>query len=336
MPRIACCGAKRPHRLEAEACATPPGRRRGIEPCAGGPGFRGLYGSASVGHYTYLPADPIGPEYNRRSIYRTWTRGGRNGLLDAFDCPDPSTTAPRRAQTTTPLQALVLLNNSFVLRMSDALARRVEREAGTDVDRQVARTYQLAYGRDPVADELPLATGCQRARLAGTDAGNSSTATSFCMSTDSAENSYLDPGTPAERLAALASRRRSIGADSFPGPYRAWAARLWLACSRAVAMFRRARGRAKPPICRRIMRAQAQRAIHICLCGALSHVDSFDYKPALSEISRSAAPGGRKAGRVLRPGRLSCARTIGNSPSAGVAGCGSRSCFPALPRWPTS
>jgi hypothetical protein len=29
--------------------------------------------------------------------------------------------------------------------------------------------------------------------------------------------------------------------------------------------------------------AKARRAIHICLCGGLSHIDSFDYKPALAK-----------------------------------------------------
>jgi hypothetical protein len=29
---------------------------------------------------------------------------------------------------------------------------------------------------------------------------------------------------------------------------------------------------------------KARRAVHICLCGALSHVDSFDYKPALTRL----------------------------------------------------
>ena len=100
---------------------------------AGGPGFGDCTEVLRSGSYSYLPGDPIGAEFNRRSVYRTWTRGGRSGLLDAFDCPDPSTTAPRRALTTTPLQALVLLNNSFVLRMSQAFARRVEREAGPDI-----------------------------------------------------------------------------------------------------------------------------------------------------------------------------------------------------------
>jgi hypothetical protein len=85
-----------------------------------------------------------------------WTRGGRSGLLDAFDCPDPSTTTPKRAVTTTPLQALALLNNSFVLRMADKFAQRVSRDAGDDVALQITRTYQLAYTRDPTADEVAM------------------------------------------------------------------------------------------------------------------------------------------------------------------------------------
>ncbi len=125
-----------------------------LNPAEGGPGFADCTELLRSGSYTYLPGDPIGAEFNRRSVYRTWSRGGRSGLLVAFDCPDPSTTAPRRALTTTPLQALVLLNNSFVLRMSQALARRAQREAGADVGRQIVRAYQLAYVRDPTAEEL--------------------------------------------------------------------------------------------------------------------------------------------------------------------------------------
>lgn len=37
--------------------------------------------------------------------------------------------------------------------------------------------------------------------------------------------------------------------------------------------------------------APAKRAIHICLCGGLSQVDSFDYKPALAEL-HGKSPGG--------------------------------------------
>jgi hypothetical protein len=145
---------KGPRRLEAEAVRDTMLAVAGeLNLASGGPGFGDCTEVLRSGSYSYLPGDPIGAEFNRRSVYRTWTRGGRSGLLDAFDCPDPSTTAPRRALTTTPLQALVLLNNSFVLRMSQAFARRVEREAGPDAGRQVARAYQLAYTRDPSPEE---------------------------------------------------------------------------------------------------------------------------------------------------------------------------------------
>jgi len=70
-----------------------------------------------------------------------------------FDCPDPSTKSPQRAVTTTPLQALSLLNNAFVLRMADRFAERVTRDVGPDIDGQVRRAFQLAFGRVPDEDE---------------------------------------------------------------------------------------------------------------------------------------------------------------------------------------
>jgi hypothetical protein len=40
--------------------------------------------------------------------------------------------------------------------------------------------------------------------------------------------------------------------------------------------------------------ARAKRAIHICLCGALSHIDSFDYKPALAKFHGKPMPTSEK------------------------------------------
>jgi hypothetical protein len=98
----------------------------------------------------------IGPTFARRSLYRMWARGGRSPLLDTLDCPDPSTTTPRRARTTTPLQALALFNNAFVLDQADHFAARVRREAGNDADKQIERVYALAYGRAPTEREWAL------------------------------------------------------------------------------------------------------------------------------------------------------------------------------------
>jgi mono/diheme cytochrome c family protein len=102
----------------------------------------------------YTMIDPDTPDVYRRTVYRTWIRSGRNHMLDTFDCPDPSATAPRRAVTTTPLQSLTLMNNSFVLRMSQRFAQRVTEEAGDDTRNRVTRVSQLAFGRNPTDDEL--------------------------------------------------------------------------------------------------------------------------------------------------------------------------------------
>jgi hypothetical protein len=120
---------------------------------AGGPGYQDFV-IREFNSTFYDPIDPVGPEFNRRSVYRTWARSGTNRFLDVFDCPDPSTTTPKRVVTTTPLQALSLMNNSFVLRMSERLAERVRADAGEDTAAQAKRLYLLAYGRPPEADEL--------------------------------------------------------------------------------------------------------------------------------------------------------------------------------------
>jgi hypothetical protein len=121
----------------------------------GGPGFTDFTTFVANSQF-YEIVDTPGHAFNRRSLYRTWIRSGRSPLLDVFDCPDPSTKTPARAVTTTPLQALSLLNNSFVLRTSDILAARVKADAGDALSSQVHRAYWLLYSRAPSEAELKL------------------------------------------------------------------------------------------------------------------------------------------------------------------------------------
>ncbi len=123
---------------------------------AGGPSFKDVSVVENSGTTYYEPIDLAGESLWRRTVYRFNPRGGRSALLDTFDCPDPSASAPRRAVTTTPLQALSLLNNSFVLRMADAMAERVASEVGGDLGRQVTHAWQLSIGREPTSDEFQL------------------------------------------------------------------------------------------------------------------------------------------------------------------------------------
>jgi hypothetical protein len=145
-----------PRRLEAEMVRDAMLAVAGeLEPTLGGPSFADVVARKAEGTAAMLfePADPAAPGLRRRSLYRAWARGGRSALLDAFDCPDPSTPAPRRAATTTPLQALALMNNALTLHLADRLAARLEREAGPDPSRQVDRAYALALGRSPTPAE---------------------------------------------------------------------------------------------------------------------------------------------------------------------------------------
>jgi hypothetical protein len=147
-----------PERLEAEAIRDAVLSASGqLRQTVGGPGFRDFKEVLRSGTYTYERAEAFDPAFNRRSIYRTWNRGGRSGLLDAFDCPDPSVTAPKRSVTTTPLQALALFNDAFILRMATRLAERAARAAPGDVDGQITRAYQWSFGRDPAPDDMSVA-----------------------------------------------------------------------------------------------------------------------------------------------------------------------------------
>ena len=131
---------KSPARLDAESLRDAMLQVSGLLNLeAGGPGFRDVAGNHNDGTTYYTPFDKDDDaSLNRRSIYRFSPRGQRGAILETFDCPDPATTAPSRSVTTSPLQALALLNNAFVLRMANGFARRAEREVGTDPNKQTA------------------------------------------------------------------------------------------------------------------------------------------------------------------------------------------------------
>ncbi len=149
-------GRKSPQRLDAEMIRDAMFSVAGnLDLRPGGPGFREfeLVKAEGTAAMFYRSIDAAGPESSRRTLYRTWARGGRSGFLDAFDCPDPSTTSPRRPVTTTPQQALAMLNNALTFRLADQFAARLRREAGDDPAKQVERAYRLAFGRNPDAIE---------------------------------------------------------------------------------------------------------------------------------------------------------------------------------------
>jgi len=118
----------------------------------GGPGFR-LYHFMQDNVCTYVPLDEHGPETYRRAVYHQNARASIVDLMTDFDQPDCAFSTPDRAETTTPLQALTMLNHSFTMDMARALAERLRKEAGEDAEAQVKRAWQLCYGRTPTGQQ---------------------------------------------------------------------------------------------------------------------------------------------------------------------------------------
>ena len=138
---------KSPLRLEAETLRDTVLAVSGeLNPAVGGPGYHD-FTTFTFNSQFYEIVDAPGRSFARRSLYRTWVRSGRNPFLEVLDCPDPSTKTPRRAVTTTPLQALSLLNNSFMLRMSDRWAQRARDKSPDDTARQIDDLIWQAWGR---------------------------------------------------------------------------------------------------------------------------------------------------------------------------------------------
>jgi hypothetical protein len=144
-------------RLEAEAVRDAILAVSGkLDRSQGGPGFR-LYKYRTVNVAIYEPETEQGPATWRRGIYSQAARGIRDDLLGTFDCPESAQRSPRRASTTTALQALSLLNGPFVQQQCGFIAERVASEAGPRTDDRVRRAFLRVLGRLPAASEAEAA-----------------------------------------------------------------------------------------------------------------------------------------------------------------------------------
>lgn len=145
-----------PRRLEAEGIRDSMLAVSGwLDPAMGGPGFSAFeIERENVRHYH--PKTRFGPEDWRRMIYMTKVRQERDAVFGVFDCPDCSQVVPSRSRSTTPLQALNLLNSRFVMQQAKLFAERLEREA-TSPEARIVLAYRLCFGRPPAKEEIEAA-----------------------------------------------------------------------------------------------------------------------------------------------------------------------------------
>ena len=102
------------------------------------------------------------PHTWRRMLYQERMRRVDDQIFTAFDFPDCGQVRARRPVSTTPLQALNLMNSPFVTEQSKFIAERVRREAGPGTEAQLDRVFALLLNRSPAGEELEA---CRKADL---------------------------------------------------------------------------------------------------------------------------------------------------------------------------
>jgi hypothetical protein len=122
-------------------------------------------------HYVYAKHDPADPASHRRTIYRFIARSQPQPFLVALDCADASMSVDKRNETVTPLQALALLNNPFMVEMSERFAERLASTHPNNTGQQIEAAFRIALGRTPFeverqklaayAEEHGLANACR-------------------------------------------------------------------------------------------------------------------------------------------------------------------------------
>ncbi len=141
-----------PQRMEAEVIRDSVLQASGkLDPSLGGRSYR--IHDVKKTYAQWRVTDNHGPGTWRRMIYQERMRRVDDRIFTAFDFPDCGQISPRRPVSTTPMQALNLLNSSFVVEQSEFVAKR----AGT-----VARAFEVLLSRTPTADEL---AACEGTRL---------------------------------------------------------------------------------------------------------------------------------------------------------------------------
>jgi cytochrome c553 len=124
---------------------------------------RTMYGPSVPVHLTPFmqgrgrPGDGPLDGNGRRSVYLSIRRNFLSPMMLAFDAPIPFSTMGARNMSNVPAQALILMNDPFVVQQAELWARRALAEPSRTPEERIRRLYVEAYGREATADELAAA-----------------------------------------------------------------------------------------------------------------------------------------------------------------------------------
>jgi Protein of unknown function (DUF1553)/Protein of unknown function (DUF1549)/Concanavalin A-like lectin/glucanases superfamily/Planctomycete cytochrome C len=97
-----------------------------------------------------------GPDLYRRGLYTFWKRTAPPPAQSTFDAADRSVCTARRQTTSTPLQALVLLNDPTIVEAARFLGQRMLKEGGQTRAEQAAWIFRTVTGRRPSEKERAI------------------------------------------------------------------------------------------------------------------------------------------------------------------------------------
>ncbi|MBI3211043.1 MAG: DUF1553 domain-containing protein, partial [Candidatus Solibacter usitatus] len=137
----------------------------------GGPSVKpyqppGLWEQLSVIDDRVLYVRSTGADLYRRSLYTYWKRTVPPPSLTTFDAPTREFCVIKRPMSTTPLQALALLNDEMYVEAARKLAERMLTEGGRDVASRIDYGFRLAAARKAKPPELRVLREGYERRLA--------------------------------------------------------------------------------------------------------------------------------------------------------------------------
>ncbi|MFP6900885.1 MAG: DUF1553 domain-containing protein, partial [Opitutales bacterium] len=104
----------------------------------------------------------------RRSVYLSVRRNFLSPFMLAFDAPSPFNAVGRRTTSNVPSQALILMNDPFVVQQTALWGKRLRGQA-TEANERIRILYETAFARPPSELELDasLAFLTEQAKLHG-------------------------------------------------------------------------------------------------------------------------------------------------------------------------
>ncbi len=112
----------------------------------------GLWEEIAMGKPKYEQGK--GDDLHRRSLYTFLKRTVPPPAMITFDATDRSNCTVKRQATSTPLQALALLNDVQLIEAARFIGARMLREGGATTAEQVSFGFRLVTGRTPTAREV--------------------------------------------------------------------------------------------------------------------------------------------------------------------------------------